>query len=151
MNNRYHKRTCCQELIGPVALSLLALVLARPAFAVDGVIEINQARATAGSVTAGDTPGFPVSINATGSYRLTGDLNVPAGLDGIDVNSDDVTLDLNGFNIVGGGGEHRGRDQPRLPQEHRDQERHDPVVFERRHLLEYHHALRQAAWVASLR
>ena len=38
----------------------VVLVLADPALAVDGVIEINQARAAAGNVTVGDAPGFPV-------------------------------------------------------------------------------------------
>ena len=75
-----------------------------PAFAVDGVIEINQARANAGNITAGDAPNFPVTIAASGSYRLTSDLTVPAGFDGIDVTASNVTLDLNGFNIVSLGG-----------------------------------------------
>lgn len=104
MDSQAHKVRFRREFVGPIALGLLAFVLGRPALAVDGVIEINQARATAGSVTAGDTPGFPVSINAIGSYRLTGDLTVPASFEGILVNSDDVTIDLNGFDIIGGGG-----------------------------------------------
>ncbi len=61
-----------------IATALLAaLVLASPAYAVDGVIEINHARALAGGVTATDTAGYPVTIDASGSYRLTGDLVVP--------------------------------------------------------------------------
>jgi hypothetical protein len=68
------------------------------------VIEINQSRALAGNITTGDGAGFPVTINASGSYRLTSDLTVPAGWDGIDVNANNVTIDLNGFNIVGAGG-----------------------------------------------
>ena len=51
-----------------------------PALAVDGVIEINQARALAGGVTPGDTAGFPVSLNDSGSYRLTSDLVPPPGI-----------------------------------------------------------------------
>ena len=46
----------------------------------DGVIEINQARALQGGVTEGDTPGFPVTISQSGSYRLTGNLTVPGGV-----------------------------------------------------------------------
>jgi hypothetical protein len=81
-----------------------ALLVACPVLAVDGVIEINQARAVAGNVTAGDGPGFPVVISASGSYRLTGNLNPTSGQDGIDVTTNHVTIDLNGFTITGGGG-----------------------------------------------
>jgi len=45
--------------------------------------------------------GFPLKIKKSGSYKLTSNLNVPAGADGIDVLAPDVTLDLNGFSIVG--------------------------------------------------
>jgi len=78
--------------------------IARPARAVDGVIEINQARVAAGGISSGDFGGFPASINERGSYRLTSDLVVPVGSDGIVIGSDDVTLDLNGFNVIGNGG-----------------------------------------------
>ena len=50
------------------------LASAQRAFAVDGVIEINQARALAGGVLGDairDPPGFPVTIDRSGSYRLT--------------------------------------------------------------------------------
>jgi hypothetical protein len=88
------------------ALAALAavLLLTRPALAVDGVIEINQARAAAGNVTAGDGPGFPVLISASGSYRLTSNLIVTPGQDGIDVTASHLTIDLNGFTITAGGG-----------------------------------------------
>jgi hypothetical protein len=77
-----------------------------PAHAVDGVIEINQARALAGGVTPGDSPGFPVTLDRRGSYRLTGEIDVTAGPAAADVTailitSSFVTLDLNGFSIVG--------------------------------------------------
>jgi hypothetical protein len=84
--------------------SSLLLGLAAPALAVDGVIEINQAKALAGGVTATDSAGFPVTIDASGSYRLTGSLSVSADQHGIVVSADDVTLDLGGFSIVAGGG-----------------------------------------------
>jgi parallel beta-helix repeat protein len=71
------------------------------ALAVDGVIEINQARALQGGVTPGDTPGFPVTIDTPGSYRLTGNLTLPGGADAILITTDHVTLDLNGFAILG--------------------------------------------------
>jgi hypothetical protein len=86
--------------------------LAAPGAAVDGVIEINQAKVAAGGVTSGDAPGFPVTISAGGSYRLTSNLVVAAGgqpdpqtLTGIQVIVTDgsraVDIDLNGFAIVG--------------------------------------------------
>jgi hypothetical protein len=85
------------------AFTLVALTfVAEGALAVDGVIEINQTRAQAGGVTPTDTPGFPVTIGVQGSYRLTGDLQVPdANTTAIDVRSSDVTIDLNGFGIYG--------------------------------------------------
>ena len=68
----------------------------------DGVINIDQAKAMAGSVTANDSAGFPVTITQPGSYRLTGNLIVPAGFGGIEIVANgDVTLDLNGFTIAG--------------------------------------------------
>jgi len=82
----------------------LAAAAPRPAAAVDGVIEINQARALAGGVTATDTAGFPVTIDASGSYRLTGNLTVPnQNTTAIFVTSAAlaVDIDLNGFAILG--------------------------------------------------
>jgi hypothetical protein len=53
-----------------------------------------------------DTPGFPVSLNAPGSYRLTGNLHLsdagaPATSNGIVIGADNVKIDLNGFTIRG--------------------------------------------------
>lgn len=90
----------------------LVLAMAAPAFGVDGVIEINQARAKAGGVAPSDTPLFPVTLDQPGSYRLTGNLDVtdasarPAGTaaentTAILVTADNVTIDLNGFMIKG--------------------------------------------------
>src|SRR5262245_15223091 len=67
----------------------------------DGVVEFNQADALKGGVTPGDAPGFPVTLSAAGSYRLTGNLTVPAGGSGVQIDADNVTLDLNGFSIIG--------------------------------------------------
>jgi len=78
-----------------------AMLLASPALAVDGVVEINAARAAAGGVTASDTAGYPVTLDAAGSYRLTGPLS-PGGPGAIEVTaSGPVDLDLNGFGIAG--------------------------------------------------
>lgn len=93
-------------------VGLLALMVSGPAQAVDGVIEINQAKVKVGGVTPGDAPLFPAIISQPGSYRLTGNLDVtdasarPAGTaaentTAILVTADYVTIDLNGFMIKG--------------------------------------------------
>ncbi len=89
-----------------VGVCLLATVVASSAD--DGVIEINQVRALAGGVTEEDAPGFPVTIAESGSYRLTGNLDLsgeaePANTTAIDIRrpADVVSLDLNGFSILG--------------------------------------------------
>jgi len=85
-------------------LVALALILGWPcaARAVDGVIEINHARALAGGVTPGDAPGYPVDLKVPGSYRLTGNLAQPDDKTiVIAVGADGVSIDLNGFSIRG--------------------------------------------------
>ena len=63
--------------------------------AADGVIEINQAAIDANG-------GFPYVISEPGSYILTGNLTVPdENTTAIEVRADDVTVDLNGFAIIG--------------------------------------------------
>ena len=73
------------------------LGFATSAGAVDGVIEINQAKVLAAG-------GFPYTISNTGSYRLTGNLTIPGSTDGIDVTAAGVTLDMNGFSITSNSG-----------------------------------------------
>jgi len=80
----------------PLALLAIALLSAGRAFAVDGQVLVNQAAVLAGG-------GFPYKITQPGSYKLSGNLalgvtGAPCG-DAIDIQSDDVTLDLNGFTI----------------------------------------------------
>ena len=71
-------------------------------YAVDGVILIDQSHALAGYITPGDAPGFPVTISQSGSYRLAGNLTVPdVNTTAIVVTADSVTIDLNGFSIIG--------------------------------------------------
>lgn len=83
-------------------LLLATAGLALPAGAVDGVIEINQASALAGGVTACDTPGFPVSLCASGAYRLTSNLQYPSTTaSAIVATVSDVSIDLNGMTISG--------------------------------------------------
>jgi hypothetical protein len=67
-----------------------------------GPVLISQGKALAGSVTPGDAPGFPVTISLPGSYRLTGNLTVPnADTTVIHITTNNVTLDLDGFSILG--------------------------------------------------
>ena len=81
-------------------LSVAALLgtVAPLAMAAD-VILIDQNRALSGGVSAQDTPGFPVTLLA-GNYKLMSNLVVPPGVEGV-VMYDNVTLDLNGFSIIG--------------------------------------------------
>jgi len=110
-----------------ICITLLAgLIATTPASAVDGVIEINQASAIAGGVTSADTPGFPVTLVAGASYRLTSDLAVNANdveaivdapLDTLYSGLGTISLDLNGFSIRckayhGSRGETSGCDNP---------------------------------------
>ena len=75
--------------------------LAGSAHAADGVIEINHASILAAG-------GYPFTIAASGSYVLTGNLTPAGGSGAIIVTAPDVTLDLNGFQILGAGGAAEG-------------------------------------------
>lgn len=80
-------------------MGIIAIFMANASF---GVVEIDQTLALAGGITPSDTPGFPVTIDQTGSYILTGNLTVPdANTTAIVVTAEGVTLDLNGFAIIG--------------------------------------------------
>jgi hypothetical protein len=47
-------------------------------------------------------PGFPVTITQPGSYHLDGNLTLPdVYTNGINIQADNVTIDLNGFSIIG--------------------------------------------------
>jgi hypothetical protein len=82
------------------ALLLLLTTLAGPALAIDGVLEINQACAISTGCFAGDAPGLPVTISASGSYRLTSNLESTGANETIvNITTGDVTLDLNGHTI----------------------------------------------------
>jgi hypothetical protein len=86
-----------EECMSKARLFLLVSIMTMfsvSAFAVDGVVLINQASVMAAG-------GFPYKITQSGSYRLSGNLTVPANTDGIDITVDNVTLDLNGFTIKG--------------------------------------------------
>jgi len=84
---------------------VLLLTLAGPTLASDGVSEINQTCAVQTGCFSGDTAGFPVTITAGGSYRLTSNLRQsrpvgePQSATFIEISGDGVTLDLAGFRI----------------------------------------------------
>ena len=88
--------------VSAAAVVTLVLALASPVRAVDGVIEISQVCAESTGCSAGDAPGFPVTIDASGSYVLTSNLDSGLGA-GIQIDAGQVVLDLNGFSIVGSG------------------------------------------------
>jgi hypothetical protein len=71
-------------------------------YAVDGVTLIEPGRVGRGGITPGDAPGFPITISQPGSYRLAGNLTVSDMFTtAIEITADNVTLDLNGFSIIG--------------------------------------------------
>lgn len=94
--------------------SLAAAVVtmaAAPAHAVtnqDGQVLITQAAVNAGGITPGDTPGFPVTINVAGSYRLASNLTVTSAVNGIEVRANEVTIDMGGFTLAGSGAGRNG-------------------------------------------
>lgn len=83
-------------------ISIIAL-LCQSVYAADsGVVLIDEKAAANGKITTGDTPGFPVTISESGSYRLDSNLIVPdAATTAIEITADNVTLDLGGFSIIG--------------------------------------------------
>ncbi len=77
-------------------LWFLAMMLAPfYAFAVDGVVLINQSSVLAAG-------GFPYVIANSGAYKLSGNLIVPhANTTAIMITSSNVSVDMNGFSILG--------------------------------------------------
>jgi hypothetical protein len=87
-----------------ILLALVFVLLASPALASDGVLEINQTCAVQTGCFAGDTAGYPITISTPGSYRLTSNLIVPdENTHGIVVSTSDVGIDLNNFAIIRSG------------------------------------------------
>ena len=86
------------------SILLLPALSAAPALATDGVLEINHTCAVLTGCFAGDAPTYPVTITASGSFRLTSNLTVPnQNTDAIVVDENDVGIDLNHFTIQGPG------------------------------------------------
>lgn len=91
MRHMFCKITAAVALIGMSAI----------AQAISGALEINQACVEEGCFP-GDTPGLPVTINTPGTYALTSNLAVTnTSTNVIVVQASDVTIELNGFRIVG--------------------------------------------------
>ena len=86
------------------AFGAAATLVAAPASAVtldNGIVLITQADAVAGGITPGDTPGFPVTLSETGSYRFASNLLVTTLVNGIEVRAPEITIDMNGFRLAG--------------------------------------------------
>ncbi len=82
-------------------LAVLVVLTAVPVAAMDGVYEISQVCMVSGCFP-GDAPGFPKTISSPGSYRLTGNFTGPdTDTTAIKITVDEVTLDLNGFVLLG--------------------------------------------------
>jgi hypothetical protein len=91
-----------RRVVPLVVCTILIMGMSSHLGAVDGVVLIDQNRALAGNVTPGDTAGFPVVINLPGIYKLASNLVVPnENTTAIQINVNDVTIDLNGFAILG--------------------------------------------------
>ena len=93
---------------GKLAVAVVLAMQAALAAGADGTLLINQDCALNGGCFSGDSSGFPVTITASGSYRLAGNLDVdvsavpsPSSTTAIEVQTDRVTIDLNGFTISG--------------------------------------------------
>jgi hypothetical protein len=80
----------------------ILLAFAPAALAVDGTVLINQSTITNGLPGCPTGGHFPIIICQSGSYRLSSNLTVPNTTTGaIDITADNVTIDLNGFSILG--------------------------------------------------
>jgi parallel beta-helix repeat protein len=72
---------------------LFVVAMSFSAYGADGQIKIGQTASTT----------FPIVIDQPGSYVLTSNIVVPAGVNGIVINVDNVTIDLNGHAVIGPG------------------------------------------------
>lgn len=81
---------------------LLCLLMASSLVSADdGVFAINDVCDGFGCFP-GDSSGFPITITNSGSYQLTSNIVVTSTTNNvIEINADNVTLDLNGFSIIG--------------------------------------------------
>ncbi len=86
-------------MISNARLFALSMLIPACGYAQNGIVQINQSTVAASGGNRA-TNGFPYIINQPGSYQLTGNLLVPAGVNGIGFAASNVTLDLNGFTIT---------------------------------------------------
>lgn len=86
-----------------VLVAVLLTLVSSALHAADGVTEINHACAVNGGCMLSDLPGYPVTIGVSGSYRLTGNLDMTATpeVNAIEIDTGYVALDLGGFRIRG--------------------------------------------------
>jgi hypothetical protein len=93
------------KAISPISRSLLislGILVSGAAGAANGVVTLDQSKALNGNTAPGDAPGFPIRISHAGSYRLESNLTAPdASTDVIQIAVSNVTIDLNGFSIIG--------------------------------------------------
>lgn len=95
-----------RKTLFPYALAAVMVAGAvRTALAADGVLELDPSCAAVGCFL-GDAPGYPIEITVSGSYKLTGNLDVrslPSAetVEAIEIFAPAVTLDLAGFRVVG--------------------------------------------------
>jgi len=84
-----------------IQVTLAAFLLAAvSAHAGPGALEINQACVAEGCFL-GDAPGFPVTINQPGGYVLTSNITVSTENSAIQIVTNHVDLDMNGFSVEG--------------------------------------------------
>lgn len=80
---------------------LFGLLMTNFVQASDGVFAINDVCDGFGCFP-GDTSGFPITITQSGSYQLTSNITSNSTtINVIEITADNVTLDLNGFAIIG--------------------------------------------------
>lgn len=113
-------KACLPFLNGAIALALLLLPVSflsaqgpltppgTPGLTMKTLTQIEPRTAIAQPAPGG----FPIVITAPGSYYLTESITESSGNDGIQVNASGVTIDLNGFELVGTGGVQIGVNAP---------------------------------------
>ena len=124
--NTFHSLATAAALLASFALSTTNLAqgsLTPPPGPITPVMKSLDQLEPRTPLSEGTTPGGDdgtfrgvFRINAPGSYYLTTNLTVATGFDGIEVNSDGVTIDLAGFTITGQTGSRvgiRGKGNPR--------------------------------------
>lgn len=81
-----------------IAIFMTAVNTASAQFLIDENCAINSL----GGCFPGDNPGYPVTISSPGTYRLTSNLTTTqTATNIINIESNDVTIDLNGFSLIG--------------------------------------------------